>query len=112
MHEFPEVQAMVKQACAQVPAGSRIKKLRIVVGEASGHDPRHIQAHFAEASRATPAEGAALEFIREKLAGTCTHCGAEFIGGGLVLACGQCGGTQLEINAGNSVRLVGVETCV
>ena len=110
MHEFPEVQAMVKQACAQVPPGSRIKRLKIIVGEASGHDPRHIEAHFAEASRATSAEGAALEFIREKLAGTCTHCGAEFTGRGLVLACAQCGGSELTITAGNTVRLDAVET--
>jgi Zn finger protein HypA/HybF involved in hydrogenase expression len=110
MHEFPEVQAMVKQACAQVPAGSHIKKLRIVVGEASGHDPRHIEAHFAEASRATPAEGAVLEFIHEKLVGTCTRCGAEFTGDGLVLACTQCGGSELTITAGNAVRLAAVET--
>jgi hydrogenase nickel incorporation protein HypA/HybF len=110
VHEFPEVQAMIQQACAQVPAGVRIKRLRIVVGEASGHDPRHIESHFADASRSTKAEGAALEFIREELAAKCAGCGAEYTSGTLALACTQCGGTALVITAGNSVRLVGVET--
>lgn len=110
MHEFPEVQAMVKQACAQAPPGARIKRLRIVVGEASGHDSRHIQAHFTDASRGTQAEGAVLEFIHEKLAARCATCGAEFTGGGMVLACTRCGGTQLVITAGNTVRLSGIET--
>ncbi|MGA2482097.1 MAG: hydrogenase maturation nickel metallochaperone HypA [Candidatus Acidiferrales bacterium] len=110
MHEFPEVQAMVKQACAQVPSGARVKRLRIVVGEASGHDSHHIEGHFADASRGTPAEGAVLEFVHEKLAAKCATCGTEFRGGGTVLACTRCGGTQLVITAGNTVRLAGIET--
>jgi Zn finger protein HypA/HybF involved in hydrogenase expression len=110
MHEFPEVQAMVRDAGAQVPAGVRIKRLKIVVGEASGHDARHIEAHFAEASRGASAEGAVLEFIPEKLAATCAACGTPFNAARLSLACAQCGGTELTITAGNNVRLVGVET--
>jgi hydrogenase nickel incorporation protein HypA/HybF len=110
MHEFPEVQAMVKQACAQAPASTRIKKLRISVGEASGHDPHHIQSHFTDASRGTRAEGAVLEFIAEKLAACCASCGANFQTGNLALSCEKCGSTELNITAGKDVRLVGVET--
>lgn len=101
---------MIKQACAQIPAGTRIKKLKIVVGEASGHDAHHIESHFAEAARATQADGAVLEFIHEKLAAKCAACGMEYASGTLALACTQCGGTALVITAGNTVRLVGVET--
>jgi hydrogenase nickel incorporation protein HypA/HybF len=110
VHEFPEVQAMVREAGARVPAGARIKRLKIVVGEASGHDARHIEAHFAEAARGTSAEGAALEFIPEKLAATCAACGVQFNPGSRALACAECGGTELTITAGNTVRLAGVET--
>ena len=110
MHEFPEVQAMVQQACAQAPSQTRIKRLRILVGEASGHDPHHIQAHFTDASRGTRAEGAMLEFIPEKLAAYCAACGAPFQGSHLALSCEECGGTELNITAGKNVRLVGVET--
>jgi hydrogenase nickel incorporation protein HypA/HybF len=108
MHEFPEVQAMVKAACAQIGPGASIGRLKIVVGEASGHDPGHIAAHFAEASRNTPAEGAELEFQWEKLAARCAACGAAFGPGERALACPQCGGVELVITAGNSVRLVEV----
>lgn len=109
MHEFPEVQELVRQAAAQVSEGVGIKRLWIVVGEASGHDPRHIEAHFAEASRGTCAEGAMLEFISEKLAARCADCGADFSGTEGILACERCGATELVITAGQNVRLLGVE---
>ena len=110
MHEFPEVQAMVQQACTQAPTQARIKRLKILVGEASGHDPHHIQAHFTDASRGTRAEGAVLEFIPEKLAARCVACGGVFQPDNLTLSCDKCGGTELNITAGKTVRLVGVET--
>ena len=110
MHEFPEVQAMVQQACAGVAAPARIKRLKILLGEASGHDPHHIQEHFTDASRGTRAEGAVLEFIPEKLAASCAACGAVFQPDHLALSCEKCGSTELNITAGKSVRLVGVET--
>lgn len=110
MHEFPEVQAMVQQACAQAPAPVRIKRLKILVGEASGHNPHHIQEHFNDASRGTRAEGAVLEFISEKLAARCAACGAVFQPDNLALACAKCGSTELDITGGKNVKLVGVET--
>jgi len=111
VHEFPEVQAMIQRACGQLPAGARIRRLTIIVGEASGHDPHHIEAHFAEAARGNAAiEGAALEFVRERLAARCAACGAEFGSGNPALACSQCGGTELVITAGDKVRLAGVES--
>ena len=109
MHEFPEVQELVRQAAAQVAAGARIRRLRIVVGEASGHDPRHIESHFVEASRHTKAEGAMLEFISEKLAARCASCGADFDNREGAFTCEKCGGTELVITAGNTVRLAQVE---
>lgn len=109
MHEFPEVQELVRQAAAQVGEGVRVKRLKIVVGEASGHDPRHIQSHFDEASRGTPAHGAVLEFIPERLAAKCATCGADFSTAEGAFSCGRCGGTELVITAGQSVRLAEVE---
>src|SRR5438105_4747624 len=109
MHEFPEVQALVQQAIAEAAAGARIKRLKIVVGEASGHNAHHIQAHFTAASRGTAAEGAVLEFIPEKLSARCAACGAAFDNTQSALACTHCGGTELIISAGDDVRLAGVE---
>ncbi len=110
MHEFPEVHAMVLQACAQIPSGARIARMTIVIGEASGHDAHHIEEHFAAASRGTAAEGARLQFVPEKLAARCAACGAEFTGSDLTLACAKCGGTELVITAGDTVHLGTVET--
>lgn len=109
MHEFREVQAMVRDAAEQA-GGLPIRRVKIVVGEASGHDTYHISAHFTEASRGTMAEGAVLEFIHEQLAARCAECGAQFSRDQVTPACTQCGGTELVITAGNAVRLAGVET--
>ncbi len=101
---------MIRQACARLAAGNRIRRLKIAVGEASGHDPAHLQAHFAEAARCKPElEGASLEFVTEKLAAHCAGCGAQFDPTKSMLACSRCGGTQLRITAGDQVRLLGVE---
>jgi len=109
VHELHEVRAMVREACAQACGLSRITKLKIVVGEASGHNPDHIAAHFREASKGTKAEGAKLEFTIEKLAGNCASCGAVFDAKKSAFACGQCGSRELNITAGKDVRLAGVE---
>ena len=109
MHEFPEVQAMVAEAVKRA-GGADIKRLTIVVGEASGHSTYHIQEHFFEASQGTLAEGAALEFVHEPLSARCAACGADFSRKDLTLACAQCGGSELVITAGNNVRLAAVKT--
>lgn len=100
---------MVRNACLQVPAGAHVTRLIIVVGEASGHDPRHIQDHFTDASRGTAAEGATLNFVHEKLTARCANCDMSFSTGELVLHCSHCGGTELVITGGNEVRLSAVE---
>ena len=110
MHEFPEAQAMVRQACARAGEGAKIRRLTIAVGEASGHDPRHIQEHFAEASRTTAAEGAELEFESVKLTAECAACGKVFEGDKVSLRCDKCGGYEMVITGGKDVRLVRVET--
>ena len=108
MHEFPEVQALVQQAIAEAE-GARVTRLKIIVGEGSGHNPHHIQEHFIEASRGTSAEGAVLEFIPEKLAAKCAQCGAPFSAENQSFACEQCGSTELLICSGKAVRLIAVE---
>jgi len=110
MHEFPEVQAMVQKACAEAPRRARVRRITIAVGEASGHDLRHIVEHFGEASRGTMAEGAELQFIWEKLAARCAACGATFESSDLALKCARCGGVELVITAGKDVRLIEVQT--
>jgi hydrogenase nickel incorporation protein HypA/HybF len=109
MHEFPEVQAMLRRVLSEAPESARITHLTFVVGEASGHDPHHIAAHFLEAARGTRAEGAVLEFRGERLAARCAACGAQFHPEAKALACAQCGAVELIITAGNTVSLAGFE---
>lgn len=109
MHEFAEMQAMLQQALAQCPPGGRVTRLRIVVGEASGHDTHHIEQHFREASPGTAAEGATLEFLSESLAARCASCGTEYRTEEACLSCAICGETRLMLTAGNRVYLAEVE---
>ncbi|MCL5098583.1 MAG: hydrogenase maturation nickel metallochaperone HypA [Candidatus Omnitrophica bacterium] len=109
MHEFPEVQQLVRDALTRVPQSKRIRRLVIAIGEASGITPEGIEHHFPAAARGTPAENAVLEFQREKLAARCAHCAAEFKPQGMALACPQCGSTELTITGGQGVRLADIE---
>ena len=109
MHEFPEVQAMVRNACASA-RGKKVRRLTIAVGEASGHDAHHISEHFVEASRATMAEGAELRFVSERLAARCTNCGRSYESAAGTFSCTDCGGMELTITSGMNVRLLGIET--
>lgn len=110
MHEFPEVQAMLRQVLSEAPGHARITRLTFVVGEASGHDPRHIAAHFVDAARGSRAEGAVLDFRHERLAAKCAACGTEFGPEERALTCTHCGAFELIITAGNKVSLGGFET--
>jgi Zn finger protein HypA/HybF involved in hydrogenase expression len=110
MHEFPEVQAMLRQVLSQTPGDARITRMTFLVGEASGHDSHHIAAHFVEAARGSRAEGAVLEFRLERLAAKCAVCGTEFGPREKALTCTHCGAFELIITAGNRVALDGFET--
>lgn len=109
MHEFGAIRALIGDACANLPTGARVRRMVIVVGEASGHDADHLRGHFEEAACGTPAEGASLHFVREKLTACCSHCGAEFVPEGLLLACTHCGGNELAISGGDGIRVEAVE---
>jgi hydrogenase nickel incorporation protein HypA/HybF len=109
MHELHQARLLLQEALARSGNSRRIRRLAVIVGEASGHSPEHIAEDFAAAARGTPAEGAALEFLAEKLAARCARCGAAFKSKPLVLACPACGSAELAITAGQEVRLSDVE---
>jgi hydrogenase nickel incorporation protein HypA/HybF len=109
MHESGQVQALLHEALARTPGSSRLRTLRILVGEACGHSPPHLAEHFSQAAKGTRAQGAVLEFALEKLAAQCARCKAPFDSGQLSFACPNCGNTDLVITAGNTVRLLEVE---
>lgn len=109
MHEFLPAEAVLRQALDRAPANARIKRLIIVLGEASSHHPDEISVHFSNVARGTIAEGAELQFLHERLAARCDSCGAEYNTEEIVLTCANCGGTRLVITAGNKVYLAGVE---
>lgn len=109
VHELHQARLLLQEALARSAGCRRIRRLAVIVGEASGHSPEHLAEDFAVAASGTPAEGAALELLAEELAARCAHCGAAFEPQPLTLACPACGSAELAITAGQEVRLGRVE---
>jgi len=109
MHELHQARLLLQEALARSAGCRRIRRLAVIVGEASGHSPEHLAEDFAAAARGTPAEGAALECLVEKLAARCAHCGAAFESKPPALSCPACGSAELAVTAGQDVRLGRVE---
>jgi hydrogenase nickel incorporation protein HypA/HybF len=109
MHELHQARLLLQEAQTRAGKGRRVRRLTVIVGEASGHWPEHLAEDFAAAAKGTPAEGAVLELLVEKLAARCAQCGGAFEPKPLVLACPACGSAELTITAGQQVRLDRVE---
>jgi hydrogenase nickel incorporation protein HypA/HybF len=109
MHETHEVHELIRQALQLANYRHRIKRLQIIVGEASGYSPDHIAHHLTGAARGTLAEGAQLDFVMEPLTAQCASCQEAFAGDQFALRCPACGSTELKITAGQDLRLAEVE---
>lgn len=63
MHEAALVRDVVRelQAVARRERAARVTRIRVRVGPLSHFTPEHFREHFADASRGTVAEGAAVD---------------------------------------------------
>ncbi len=91
---------------------SRITRIVITAGEASGIDPEFLLHSFEDhIFPGTPAEGCRVEILPEKVAVVCGECAGE-IPGDEVFACRACGSDNFVIAGGKDVAVKDVEgTC-
>ena len=71
--------------------------------------PAALEFSFALAAEGTPAAGARLDIEHVPAAGICRGCGAESELDGFPLACGACGGLDVEVIRGEELQVASLE---
>jgi hydrogenase nickel incorporation protein HypA/HybF len=108
MHELSIADAIVRIACAH--AGERrVTKVEVKVGHLRQVVPDSLAFAFSLVTEGTRAEGAELELEVVPAAGVCRACGAESELPGFPLACGACGGLDLELIRGEELLVDSLE---
>jgi hydrogenase nickel incorporation protein HypA/HybF len=108
MHELAIADAVVRIACEQA-AGSRVAVVELKVGHLRQVVPDALTFAFELVAAGTAAEGAELVIEDVPLAGRCRGCGAEEALGGLPLCCPACGALDVELTAGEELRVEALE---
>ena len=110
MHELPITQRIIDIAseAAKRRGAGRIKKIELVVGDASGYLSESIQMYFDLISAGSLCEGAALEFetVESKL--KCETCGRYFTRMPFDFTC-PCGGQGRPTEIGREFYVKAIE---
>ncbi len=107
MHELSIAEAVV-EACAQRAEGARVVRVRLEVGALAAVMPDALRFCFDICAQETPVEGAALEIDEIPGRAVCRHCERAFTLRSLLDRC-TCGGDNLEIVAGEELRVKEME---
>jgi len=111
MHEFPITQQIIKLAekHATELCASRIKSIKLVVGDYSGFVGDSIQMYFDVISEGTLCEGAAIEIEHVKPKMKCTGCGELFEREFLSFSCPKCGADGEPTEIGKEFYIESIE---
>jgi len=114
MHELKLAHELMEVVLKKAAENALIKVTRITIcaGEASGVEIAFLRHSFEDhLMPASPAEGAELIIAREPLEVKCRDCGRAIRneGSALKTICPACGGYDLEVIKGMSVRVESIE---
>jgi hydrogenase nickel incorporation protein HypA/HybF len=111
MHELAITQSMFELvvAEAQKAGAKKVKKINLVIGEASGFLSNCMQFYFDFMSNGTIAEGATLNFTLVPLKMRCSGCGETFAAEEPEWVCPHCHGTGIEIASGKELFVESIE---
>jgi hydrogenase nickel incorporation protein HypA/HybF len=111
MHELSIAQALVEQIerIARRESSSRVESVTLSVGDLCGVDPRALEMAFPLAAEQTIAEGADLKIHTASATVQCRGCGEGGRADPLLLCCGRCGSTDVEINGGRELLITSLE---
>lgn len=111
MHEVSLMQSAVDQAFAAANQGgaARIYGIRLKIGAWSGVVPEALQLAFDVVTLGTIAEGATLEVDTISPKCRCATCPLEFEPMDSLAVCPQCGGSRLQMLAGQELELASIE---
>jgi hydrogenase nickel incorporation protein HypA/HybF len=108
MHELSIAQAVIDIAAAHA-RGRRVTAIEVKVGHLRAVVPAALEFAFMLAAEGTPAAGARLELEHVPAAVACRRCGHESEPDGWPLACGACGGLDVEVIRGEELLVASLE---
>jgi hydrogenase nickel incorporation protein HypA/HybF len=108
MHELAIAESVVDIAVRHA-AGRRVTRVELEVGHLRQVVPAALEFAFELVARGTPVEGAELSMREVRAAGRCRSCGADTELPGFPLACGSCGGFDVEVTRGEELRVDSLE---
>ena len=112
MHEGSIAKGILDTAVAALPRpDAKITKITVIVGVMSGVERECLDLYFAEMSKDTVAQGAALELRRQPAKLVCTSCGQEEPydnTGELAVHCAKCGQNN-KLEGGNELYIESME---
>lgn len=113
MHELGVTTEIVEQVsdrlAAVAPPGAKVAAVRLEIGRLSGYTPESVRGCFELAATGTPLEGARLDVTEPPGNGTCRACGRDVEVHDPLATCPTCGGTDLMVQDGQQLRVLGVE---
>jgi hydrogenase nickel incorporation protein HypA/HybF len=104
MHELSIAEALVAIADRHA-RGRRVCRVEVAVGHLRQVVPSALAFAFELVAQGTAVEGAELVLEEVPAAGRCRACGEESPLDGFPLACRACGGYDLEVTAGEELRV-------
>lgn len=111
MHEVSLCESIMEileeQACRA--GASRVRSVKLIIGELSGVVEDAMRFAFEAVSRGSFADGAELVIDKRPLTARCRGCGGEFAVEGYAFACARCGGPDIEIVSGRELMVDEVE---
>jgi hydrogenase nickel incorporation protein HypA/HybF len=108
MHELAIAESVV--AIAQHHArGRRVTRVEVTAGHLRQVVPAALEFAFELVAEGTSLGGAELVIQEVPASGRCRSCGAESQFDGFPLTCGICGGWDVEVTAGEELRVESLE---
>ncbi|MRI83658.1 MAG: hydrogenase maturation nickel metallochaperone HypA [Nitratiruptor sp.] len=113
MHEYSIVQSLLTliEDHAKRHGAGKVQKVVVKVGILSGVEPHLLEMAFETFKEGTIAQEAQLHLIVQPIEVHCHTCGATttFPKASLFFECSQCGGSDLELIAGEELHLMELE---
>jgi hydrogenase nickel incorporation protein HypA/HybF len=108
MHELSIAEAIVAIADRHA-AGRRVTRVEVAVGHLRQVVPPALEFAFELVAQGTAIEGAELVLDEVDARGRCRACGAQSRLDGFPLTCRACGGHDVEVVAGEELRVESVD---
>jgi hydrogenase nickel incorporation protein HypA/HybF len=108
VHEMSITQSIV-EICESNAGGRQVLSVALEIGELSNIVPESVEFCFEACSKGTLLDGARLDIDRIAGRGRCLECSQEFPVQSYYEPCPACSGYQVEILAGEELRVKELE---